>query len=55
MLAQSIGFGASFVNVFIRLFYIPLAVVSWLLQLLSQWRLFLVAFAIGGASLIVVN
>jgi hypothetical protein len=55
MLTQSIGFGASFVNVFIRLFYIPLAVVSWLLQLLSQWRLFLIAFAIGGASLIVVH
>ena len=48
------GCGAIF-NLFVRFIYIPLAILSWLLQLASQWRLFLLAFVIGGGSLLITH
>ena len=32
-----------------------MAILSWLLQLASQWRLFLLAFVIGGGSLLITH
>ena len=55
MLSQTLSGGGAFFNLVIRFFYIPLSLISLLLQLASQWRLLLVAFVIGGGSLLITH
>lgn len=53
MLQKTFKFGSALFNLIVSILYIIPAFGSFLLQLASQWRLLLVAFAVGGGSMII--